>query len=143
MTTPQTTRRHVMFAIVLVWLLVCGGLAWATHSVIQLERKEARDAAEKAYREDRMLAIYRIHDVVAPVLWRESGRPFEHYRYEYKPAEARNQKTNVDVSRTTLVPSPLQLVPSTPWILMHFIQIGKQNVKNGHERSYANLAPGQ
>lgn len=121
MTLPHTTRRHVTFAIVLVWLLVCSGLAWATHSVIQLERKESRDAAEKAYRQRRMHALYRLHDVVAPILWLESGRPYEYFSYEYKPAEARDQRTLRDVSKTTLIPSPLQNGPFTDWILMHFM----------------------
>ena len=48
MTSPRTIRRCAILVIAVIWALVLGGLAWATHSAVQLERFEARSARHRA-----------------------------------------------------------------------------------------------
>ncbi|MEE8385279.1 MAG: HAMP domain-containing sensor histidine kinase [Dehalococcoidia bacterium] len=120
MTSPRTTRRHAIIAIVVVCTLVLGGLAWATHSAIRLERVQARKAREDALDEARAIALSKLDTLVAPVLDREQGRPFEHYRPFFKPAQAFSGGDGPEVSGSILLESPLHNFSGPDWILLHF-----------------------
>ncbi len=120
MTSPRATRRHAIIAIVVVCTLVLGGLAWATHSAIRLERVEALAAREDALDEARAIALSKLDSLVTPVLDREQGRPFEHFRPFYKPAQAFSGGDSPEVCGTILLESPLHNFTGPDWILLHF-----------------------
>jgi len=120
MTSPRTTRRHAVIAIVAVCLLVLGGLGWATHSAISLERLEAQAASERSLDEARALALSKLDALIAPVLGRELAWPYEYFRPSYKPVVAFNEKDWSVVDESILLPSPLRELRGPDWLLLHF-----------------------
>lgn len=120
MTPAKTTRRHVTVAIVLVWLLVCGGLGWATRSAIQLDGIEAREDQRRADEVRMERALARMEAEIAPVLYPERARPYMHFRSYYIATEARYRNDSADASRDIVVASPLKDYRGPDWVLLHF-----------------------
>ncbi|MFH1416690.1 MAG: HAMP domain-containing sensor histidine kinase [Planctomycetota bacterium] len=121
MTSPRATRRHALIAIVAVWALVLGGLGWATWSAVELDRHVAHDAWQRSCAELRALALSELDAVVAPVLYRESARPYNHFRRYYKPTEALNEENRSVIEEPIVLASPLSVGPPKPdWVLLHF-----------------------
>lgn len=120
MTPAQTTRRHVLVAIALVWALVCGGLGWATRSAIQLDSFEAREDQRRTDEVRMERALARMEAEIAPVLYPERARPYMHFRSYYIATEARYRSDSSDASRDILVASPLKDYRGPDWILLHF-----------------------
>lgn len=119
MTDPRTMRRQAGVAIAFVWLLVCGGLAWATYSAIQLEEFETATQHNLTEERAKALAISRLDAVVEPVLARERQRPYTSFRPKYKAAKAFNASSGEELS-DVIVPSPLERLPGPEWLLLHF-----------------------
>lgn len=122
MSSPNVTRRWAVVALAIVWLLVCGGLAWGTRSAIRLDRLEERDFSERSKDELLALAVSRLEAAVDTFIGREQNRPYEHYRRLYKPAHA---VSAADPERApaepVLVPSPLSVPrPDLNLILLYF-----------------------
>lgn len=121
MSLAHATGKKAWTAIAVIWLLVCGGLGWATDAAIQLERFEAR--AEQA-REDEAaikLALARIERSVAVVLERENSRPYEHFRPYYNLAHPLHAGDLTELRQPIKLASPLRTLPETPsWLLLHF-----------------------
>lgn len=140
MTPVNTTRRHATIAIAAVWVLVCGGLAWATKSAIQLDRIEAHDAMRKAddIRFERAMA--RIETEVAPIVYAERARPYSQFRSFYVTTGARFRGNHHDVSRDIEVVSPLKDFKGPAWLLLHFqvsVAEGWSSPQLGDEADYA------
>lgn len=119
-----TTRRNAIIVLTGIWLLVCGGLGWATHSALQLEEMEARAAraaaraaAERSYDEARALSLERLDWLVESKIGHERGRRLEIFRSFFKPATAYDAESGAEVS--VVLPSPLQAFPG-PHLLLHF-----------------------
>ena len=112
-------RRQTGIVIALIWILVCGGLTWATYSAIQLEEFES--ATRKSLSTDRAkaLAISRLDAIIEPVLARERQRPYTSFRPKYKTAKAFDASSGEELS-DVVVPSPLEYLPGPDWILLHF-----------------------
>ncbi len=130
MSSPQSTRRWAVVALAIVWLLVCGGLAWGTRSAIRLDRIEERDAAERSNDELLALAISRLEAAVEAFVGREQYRPYAEYRRFYKPAHAVSaENPNRTPLEPVLLPSPLSAPRlENRWILLYFqaTQIGNR-----------------
>jgi len=122
MSSPQATRRLAMVALAIIWLLVCGGLAWGTRSAIRLDHLEEREFGDRSYDETLALAVSRLEAAVDAFVGREQHRPYEQYRRLYKPAHA---VSAADPDRIpvepVLLPSPLTAAkPEGNWILLYF-----------------------
>lgn len=122
MSSPHSTRRWAVVALAIVWLLVCGGLAWGTRSAIRLDQLEERGFSERSKDELLALAVSRLEAAVDTFIGREQNRPYEHYRRLYKPAHA---VSAADPERApaepVLVPSPLSFPrPDLNLILLYF-----------------------
>ncbi len=115
-----TTRRNAIIALVLIVLLVCGGLSWATRSAVRLERVEAYAVAEQSYDETRALALARLDWLLDSVLGVERSRPFDVYRSFYKPPRAYDPHDWTEFRDPILLPSPLQTLSGPDWLLLHF-----------------------
>ncbi len=122
MSKPTANRRHVVLAIVFVWVLVCGGLGWATRLAIKLDQREAAEAAEKLIDRKLERAISRMEAEIAPVLNTERTRPYSQFRdfYVPTPKQARYRHNGSDASREIEVASPLSEFRGPDWILLHF-----------------------
>lgn len=140
MVPVSTTRKHALIAMIMVWVLVCGGLAWATRSAIQLDRIEGR---EEFRREDDVRlerALARIDTEVAQVIYTERARPYSVFRSHFITTEARYRGSNLDASRDVELESPLKNFKGPPWLLLHF-QVsqaeGWSSPQLGNEAKYA------
>jgi len=122
MVSPRATRRLAIGALAIIWILVCGGLGWATRSAVQLDHLEDRAAAFRAYDELLAVAVARMEAVIDPVLGREQYRPYEHYRRYYKPAHVVAAVDEFSPpGAAVLVPSPLKDArPEPNWLLLYF-----------------------
>jgi len=109
-------------ALAIVWLLVCGGLAWGTRSAIRLDRIEERDVSERSNDELLALAISRLETAVDAFIGREQHRRYEEYRRLYKPAHAVSAADpDRGPAEPVLLPSPLSAArPEVNWILLYF-----------------------
>jgi signal transduction histidine kinase len=67
-------------------LLLAGAMAWATHSLVGMERIQNRMAGEAAVQERSRLALWRMESLAASLLVGESARPPDQYRS--RPASA-------------------------------------------------------
>ena len=120
MTPVSTTRRHAIIAVGMVWVLVCGGLAWATRSAIQLDRIEAREEDRRADEVRFERAVARIEAEIAPFIYTERARPYSLFRSFFITTEARYRGTSLDASRDVEVASPIKDFQGPPWFLLHF-----------------------
>lgn len=120
MTVPRKRRRQAIAAIMIVWVLVCGGLAWATRSAVMLEDVETRASREKADERAKALAVSRLDAVIEPVLARERSRPYSHFRSRFKLAKAFDALDGAELKGRVVIPSPLEKLPGPDWLLLHF-----------------------
>ena len=123
-----TSRRNVIIALALIWVLVCGGLSWATWSAVQLDRHEALDEKERSIAAQKVshaktlaLAVAHLDAIVDATLGPERYRLFEHYRSFYTPANAYDPKDRTELyDPPLLLRSPLQSPTGPDWLLLYF-----------------------
>ncbi len=120
MTPRRATRRHALAATVGVCVLVLGGLGWASSSAIELDRVRTREAYNQAADEARALALSRLDGLMAPVLFRESARPYNHFRPYYKLTGAMRMSDPVIAAEPVVLESPLLSAVQPDWILLYF-----------------------
>ncbi len=120
------TRRNAIVALVLICLLVCGGLAWATWTGLQLEaieaasvRERAQDAQKRSNENKVALTLTFLDGIVDSAMAMERTRPFEHYRAFYRPTKAINVHDRLPAT-DVVVPSPLLSFSGPEWIVLHF-----------------------
>ena len=61
-------------------LLLAGAMAWATHSLMGMERTQHRMAGEAAVQERARLALWRMESIAASLVVEESARPPDQYQ---------------------------------------------------------------
>ena len=66
-------------------LLLTGAMAWATRSLVALERTQQRMAAEATFQERARLALWRMESIAASLLMEESARSPEQYHADSPP----------------------------------------------------------
>jgi signal transduction histidine kinase len=120
MTLPKATRRHAGMVVLALCVLVLSGLTWATWSAIELDRIRARDTWVQSVDEARALALSRLDALMAPVLYRESARPYNHFRRYYKPTGALRAADRSAVEEPIVLESPLKTFSLPSWVLLYF-----------------------
>jgi len=101
--------------------LITGALVWLTVQAVGLERREAEARADAKFQEAIRLALWRMESTLAPIIARESSRPYFQYRSFYPADRAYNAMRTVAAPSEIVVPSPLLQGPQDP-ILLHFEQ---------------------
>lgn len=116
MTNPLRTT-----ALVYLGSIVCvtAALAWVTGQTLSLERRELRAADDARNQERLRLALYRMELAVAPVIARESARPYFQYRPFYPAERGYTRMWQAIAPGDVLVPSPL-LCAGEPMVRLHF-----------------------
>jgi len=112
-------RRLTLIVYVVCALAVIEGLAWVTWQAMRLERREREARAEAAHQESIRLALWRMDSILIPLISREDGTPYFHYRSFYSEQQAYNAMYQPLPPDAILVPSPL-LVDSGEFALLHF-----------------------
>jgi signal transduction histidine kinase len=100
-------------------LLVLEGLAWVTWHALRLEQREHDARVEAAQQESIRLALWRMDSILIPLINREDGTPYFHYRSFHSEQQAYTQMYQPLPPNAILVPSPL-LVDSGDFALLHF-----------------------
>jgi len=105
------------FAACFAVLLTTG--IWLTVTVLRLERSEAQARQQAALEETVRLALWRMESALAPLVARESARPYFVYNAFYPAERAYTRMFSEIQYGDVLVPSPL-LSQTSPYILVHF-----------------------
>lgn len=130
--------RWVTFAVYVVCALaVIDGLAWITWHAMRLERREHEARVEAARQETARLALWRMDSILIPLVNREDGTPYFHYRSFYSEQQAYNAMYQPLPPDAILVPSPL-LVDSGEFVLLHF-EIGEDGRMSSPEAPTGNM----
>ncbi|MGH7132121.1 MAG: sensor histidine kinase [Phycisphaerales bacterium] len=99
--------------------VLLGVLAWSTATTLRLERSEALARVEATRQEALRLALWRMDSTLAPLIARESARPYFHYQPFYAAQSAYTNMLNAVKPGDVLVPSPL-LNNDTPFVTLNF-----------------------
>ena len=114
-------RLHIMVT-ALCLAVILAAMAWVTVAALRLDRLQAGAQERAAFEEKVRLALWRMETALAPLLARESARPYFVYS-AFCPAERAYNRMFEEIERgEVLVPSPLLTEPS-PYVLLHF-QVG-------------------
>ncbi|HYD42357.1 MAG TPA: HAMP domain-containing sensor histidine kinase [Anaeromyxobacter sp.] len=116
----RSWRVWAVFALCLAAML--GGVGALSLAAIRLERSEAAARRTAAVEEDVRLALWRMDSAVAPLVARESGRPWFVYAPLYAPERVYTRGLAEIDEGYVLVPSPL-LRELPEHVLLHF-QVG-------------------
>ncbi len=107
-------RRITWFVYAVCVALLVHGLGWVSWQVIRLERAEVRARAENDRRDAERLALWRMDSLVAPLIARESARPYLQYRPFIPAGRTHDDAWQPAPDGTPLVPSPLLTEPRQP-----------------------------
>ncbi|MCB9857544.1 MAG: HAMP domain-containing histidine kinase [Phycisphaerales bacterium] len=105
-----------LFAIV---ALVIAGMAWATHTTLQLdaERRMAKYRDEFEY--DLTTAMFRL-ERIDYLFCQEKYQSFDIFKPYYRPPDAYEAKTLNKLTTPVLLASPLKSLNGPDWLLLHF-----------------------
>jgi signal transduction histidine kinase len=99
--------------------IVLGGVAWISLTALDLVEREKKAQMMAALEENVRLALWRMDSSIAPIIGRESARPYFAYQAFY-PAERAYTRMFAEVGDgEVLIPSPL-LSEEPENILLHF-----------------------
>jgi signal transduction histidine kinase len=110
---------HVWLAFGAAFLVVLGVVAWITATALRLDRAEADARRLAAAEESVRLALWRMDSAVAPILARESARPYFAYQAFYPAERAYTRMFSELAPGEVLMPSPL-LAHRPEHVLLHF-----------------------
>jgi len=110
----------------LIWIsfllclaVVLAAMGWASLAVVRLERAEAAVRRQASLEEKVRLALWRLDSALAPLLARESVRPYFAYAPLFPADRACGRVFGAVKGGEALVPSPL-LVEDAPYVRVHF-----------------------
>jgi signal transduction histidine kinase len=115
----MTRPRHVIAVFAVALAVAFGAVGWLTVEVLRLDRAAAEAQRQAALEENVRLAMWRLESAVAPLIARESARPYFEYAAFYPAERAYTRMYRALAFGEVLVPSPL-LVFSSPFIRLHF-----------------------
>ena len=90
-----------------------------TAVALRLDRAQSEAKTRTAFEENVRLALWRMENTLAPLLARESARPYFEYSSYYPAERAYNKMFEEIDSEDVIVPSPL-LTERAPYTLLHF-----------------------
>ncbi|GAB4326429.1 MAG: hypothetical protein Kow0059_22850 [Candidatus Sumerlaeia bacterium] len=99
--------------------VVAAAMGWFSATVLRLDRAEAEARRQAALEENMRLALWRMDSVLAPLLARESTRPFFFYQSFYPAERPYARMFEAPRPGESLTPSPLLTLPPGK-ILLHF-----------------------
>jgi signal transduction histidine kinase len=114
------SMRGGLIGILAVSSLVAGGLGWATVAALRLEREQYENQSRTEIQDKTRLALWRMDSLIAPILARENGRPYNHFSAIYPSVTAFRKDGRDWPAGTVLEASPLLSAQLPPWILFHF-----------------------
>lgn len=110
-------------------LVVFMAMAWVTAAALRLDRMQAQAGQRAAFEENVRLALWRMETALAPLIARESARPYFVYAAFHPAARAYNDMFEPVAPGDLLVASPL-LTESDPWVSLHFQSDAGGNVSS-------------
>ena len=122
MSGASRSTRYAVMGFVLMTAVVIGGMSWATASQLKLAKVRLEVTMNEQMGSRLIDARSRLDRLIAPMIFRESGRKFR----EYQSFVLRDTYSSGDVQSTTdrrYVRSELLIPPQNEWIELHF-QVG-------------------
>ena len=98
--------------------VVLAAMGWISWTVVKLDRAECEARRQAAVEEEVRLALWRMDSALAPLIARESARPYFVYTPFYPADRAYTRMFAQIQSGEVLVPSPL-LTQTSPHVLLH------------------------
>ncbi len=98
---------HIWMIFGLCLVVVFGAMGWVSLIAVRVERAEARARREAALEEKVRLALWRMDSALAPLIARESGRPYFAYRSFYPAQRGYTRMFAEARAGELLAPSPL------------------------------------
>lgn len=121
----MTTRRRITWVVyALCVALLAQGLGWVTWQVVRLEQREAEVRARSERQESERLALWRMDSLVAPLIARESARPYFHYRAFVPAGRPYESMWQPVPAGEAMAPSPLLGDPAEGdgrFVRLHFL----------------------
>ena len=115
----MTRPWHIWTVFGLCLAVLLAALAWLSAQVVRLDHAEQAARRQAADEESVRLALWRMDSALAPLIARESARPYFAYSPFYPAERAYTRMFNEIDYGEVLVPSPL-LTQTSPYILVHF-----------------------
>lgn len=112
--------KTMLAAFAAIAALVLGGLGWATHAALKLEREQQRQKATSDHDERVRLALSRLDRRMAALLAPEDSRPFNHFSAIFAPPVALTNTVQLVPVGAVVEPSPLLSEKLPDWMLLHF-----------------------
>ncbi|HWB07188.1 MAG TPA: HAMP domain-containing sensor histidine kinase [Verrucomicrobiales bacterium] len=100
--------------------LLCGAMAWTTHSMLKMEDAQGVMSREATVQELARLALWRMETVASRLVTEESRRPPEEYRPFAEPEALVDNKTNSTVTQGDLLTLSRVLREPSEYVLLHF-----------------------
>ncbi len=119
MNRRAASNRTVMLAVLSIWLLVCGGLGWATWAAVELERHRAEDVQKRLHEHTLAFVREQVNDHIDAVLGQERLRPVVEYRAFYKQLVYEEALPEAREREPKYLESPLRDI-QVPHTLVHF-----------------------
>ena len=110
---------HVWIAFAACLAVVLAAMAWISMTALRLDRAETAARRQAALEENVQLALWRIDSELAPLVARESARPYFAYRTFLPVDRAYGRMFNRREGGEILIPSPL-LGEGEPRVLVYF-----------------------
>lgn len=104
---------------VLCLAVVFAAMGWVSVTTLRLDRSQAEAGQKAAFEENVRLALWRMESALAPLLARESSRPYFVYSSFYPPERAYTKMYREVDNWEIMVPSPL-LTEENPRVILHF-----------------------
>lgn len=128
---------QIWLSFTLCLAVVLAAMGWVSWTALRLDRADARAQQQAALEEAVRLALWRMDSALAPLIARESTRPYFAYSAFY-PAERAYTRMFAEIEQgEVLVPSPL-LTQESKHILLHF-QIGPDGEINSPQVPTGNM----
>jgi len=99
--------------------VVFAAMGWVSVTVLRLDRLQAQAEQEAALEENVRLALWRMESAVAPLIVRESSRPYFVYTPFYPARRTYTEMFEARSGEEVMLPSPL-LAAVTPQVIVHF-----------------------
>jgi signal transduction histidine kinase len=134
---------HTFLAFAISLGVVLAGIGWISVTVVRLDRAEAEARKAAVVEESVRLALWRMDSAVAPIVARETARPYFAYQAFYPAERAYTRMFNEIGQGEILVPSPLLTRP-TERVLLHFQVspdgvVSSPQIPSGNQRDLAEM----
>lgn len=110
---------HIWIPFAIYLAIAFAAMGWVSLTVLEFERSNHETRARELFEDKVRLALWRMDSAVAPIIGRESARPYYVYQPFYAADEAYTSLYTEIQKDAVQLPSPL-LTATVPFVRLHF-----------------------